>query len=176
MCSIVTIYPLAGPHNLTLLNQLIAIRSSSGFSHLRPGAFHIALQTHKTQPRGLKKRRTKYRLGFAPSARREKFGHFSVVFCASVDYRERVFERNSHTATRMRTHPLTLASPASGSTGPSSSLCTRLCLTVAFPRLLLTGPCLPSSYFCLAGNLIRAKTNESSDWHSPTLTETNAAT
>ena len=46
---VVTIYPLAAPHYLNLLNQLMAIRSSSGFSHLRPGAFQIALQTHKTQ-------------------------------------------------------------------------------------------------------------------------------
>ena len=38
---------------------LIAIRSSSGFSHLWLGVFHISLQTHKTQytqPRGWKKR------------------------------------------------------------------------------------------------------------------------
>ena len=56
-----TIYSLAAPHYLNLLNHLIAIRSSSGFSCLRPGTFHIALQTHNTQhiqPRGWKKRRT----------------------------------------------------------------------------------------------------------------------
>ena len=46
--SSMTIYPLAGPHYLNFSNQLMAIRSSSGFSHFRPGAFHIALQTHKT--------------------------------------------------------------------------------------------------------------------------------
>ena len=72
-----TMYPLAGPHYLNLLNQLMAIRSSSGFSHLRPRAFHIALQTHKTEYTQLtwwkKRRRTNHGLGFAPSARREKF-------------------------------------------------------------------------------------------------------
>ena len=46
---LVTIHPLAGPHYLNLLNQLMAIRSSSGFSHLWPGVFHISLQTHETQ-------------------------------------------------------------------------------------------------------------------------------
>ena len=100
----VPIYPLACPHDLNLLNQLMAIRSSIGFSHLQPGAFQIALQTHKTQhtqPRGWKKRRiNKHGLGLAPSARREKFGHFSVAFCASVGYCKRVSEQNSHTATR----------------------------------------------------------------------------
>ena len=100
----VTIHPLAGPHYLNLLNQVMAIWLSSGFSHLQPGAFYIALQTHKTQhrqPRGWKKRRTnKHGLGLAPSTRREKFGHFSVVFCASVGYHECVSKQNSHTATR----------------------------------------------------------------------------
>ena len=51
----VTIYSLTGPHYLNLVNQLMASRSSSGFSHLRPGVFHIDLQTHKTQPRGGRK-------------------------------------------------------------------------------------------------------------------------
>ena len=37
----VTIHPLADPHYLNLLNQLVAIRSSNGLSHLRPGVFHI---------------------------------------------------------------------------------------------------------------------------------------
>ena len=55
----------------------MAIRSSSGFSHLLPGVFHISLQAQKTQhtqPRGWKKRRTNnHGHGLAPSARREKF-------------------------------------------------------------------------------------------------------
>ena len=70
-----TICPLSGPNYLNLLNQLIAIWSSSGFFHLRPGAFHIVLQTHKTQytqPKGWRKRKTnKHWLGLA--SRREKF-------------------------------------------------------------------------------------------------------
>ena len=56
---------------------LMAIRLSSGFSHLQPGVFHISLQTHKTQhtySRGWKKRRTNnHGLGLTPSPRRESF-------------------------------------------------------------------------------------------------------
>ena len=54
---------------------LVAIRSSCGFSYLRPGVFHISLRTHKTQytqPRRWKKE-NKHGLGLAPSIRREKF-------------------------------------------------------------------------------------------------------
>ena len=62
----------------------MAIRSSCGFSHLRPGAFYIALQTHKTQhtqPRGWKRRRTnKYELGLVPSTKRETFVTLSCGF------------------------------------------------------------------------------------------------
>ena len=108
----VTIYPLAGPYNLNL-------QSSSGFSHLRPEAFHIAFQTHKTQhtqPREWKKRGTsQHRLGLGA-------------------YSSEIPTQPSGTLT----HPLTLANRASESTGPSSSLSNRLSLTVAFPRLLLT--------------------------------------
>ena len=100
----VTVYLLTGSHYLNLQSQLMAIRSSSDFSHLRPGAFHITLQTDKTQHtqrKGWKKRRTnKQGLGLAPGAKRVMFGHFSVAFCASDGYHERVSDRNSHRATR----------------------------------------------------------------------------
>ena len=58
---------------------------------------------------------------------------------------------------RTRTHPLALADPASGSTGPNSSFSSRLSLTVAFLRLLLPalGPCLSSSSSGLVGNFVR---------------------
>ena len=69
------------PAGRPLLSQhpkpLMAIQSSSGFSNLRPGAFHISLQANKTQHtqlRGWKKRRTNnHGLGLALSARRENF-------------------------------------------------------------------------------------------------------
>ena len=89
----------AGTHYLNFLNQLMAIRSSSGFSHLRPGAFHmfykyIADITYITES-GRKKNKQS-QLGLAISVRSEKFGHFSGILCCH----ERVFEQNSHTATR----------------------------------------------------------------------------
>ena len=62
---------------------LIAIRSSSGFSHLRPGAFHISLQTHKTQhtqPRGWKKReQTITDLGYLQAQEGRNLGHFLCI-------------------------------------------------------------------------------------------------
>ena len=53
----------------------MAIRSSSGFSHLRPGVFHISLQkTQHPQTRKWKKgTRNNHGLELAPSARREMF-------------------------------------------------------------------------------------------------------
>ena len=80
-----TICQPAGPLYLNFLNELMAIRSSSGFNHFRPGAFHIALQTHKTQhvqPKGWKKRRTKkHGLRLSPSARRGRFLTLSSILC-----------------------------------------------------------------------------------------------
>ena len=68
----------------------MGIRSSSGFSHLWPGLFHISLRTHKTQhpyPRGWKKRRrNNHGLGSAPRERTEKSVALSLH---SVRYRER---------------------------------------------------------------------------------------
>ena len=118
------------------------IRSSSGFSHLLPGAFHIALQTHNTrhtQLRGWKKRRTgKHELGLAPSARREKFVRVLFGFLVHLWAITSVYSSEIPTQpSGMLTHPLTLANSASESTGPSSLLCSRLSLTVTFPKLLL---------------------------------------
>ena len=155
----VTIYPLAGPHYLNLLNQLVAIRLFSGFSHhLRPGAFHIALQTHKTQyiqPRGWKERRSnKHGLVLAPSARKK----LVTLLCGFLWAIASVYPSEIPTQSPgTLTHPLALADPASESIGPNSSRRSCLSLSITFPRLLLTalGPCLPSSSSGLAGNLAR---------------------
>ena len=56
--------------------------------------------TTYTTERVEEKRTNKYGLGLAPSAKRRSLWHFSVAFCASVNYREHVFERNSSKATR----------------------------------------------------------------------------
>ena len=166
---------------------LMAIRSSSGFSHLRPGVFHISLQARKTQHTQLrrwKKRRTNnHGLGFAPSARREKFVTLLCSFlCICEQSRACIRAKFPHSHQECW---LTLVDPASGSTGPSS----RLSLTAGFPQLLFTalscwllfsvylllcrlGPWLPSSSSSLVGDLCVGfapkQTKGSSDWHSPT--------
>ena len=88
-----------------------------------------------------------------------------------------------------------LADLASESTGPNSSLSSRLSLTIAFPQHLLTAffcqllssvfpGTLPSLVFfwfrrkslaqALYVGFMPKQTKESSDWHSPTPIETNA--
>ena len=55
---------------------LMAIRSSRGFSHLRPEVFHISLPTQNTTytTEGVEEKITKkHELGVAPSAKRGKF-------------------------------------------------------------------------------------------------------
>ena len=108
----VTIYPLVGPHYLNLLNQLMAIRSSRGFSHLRPKTFHFALQTHDTT--------YTTGLGSASNTRRENFGKLSCGFLWAI---VSVYpsEIPTHPPGKL-THPLALADLASESTGPNSSL------------------------------------------------------
>ena len=46
-----TIHPLVSPPLSQPPEPLMAIRSSSGFSHLRPGIFHISLRTHNIHNR-----------------------------------------------------------------------------------------------------------------------------
>ena len=141
----------------------MAIRSSCGFSYLRPVAFLIVLQSHKTQytqPRGWKKRRiNKHGLRLAPNTRKEKFGHFPSILCFCVCHKH-VLE-NSNTATRnadssshahrpgLWYHRLQLLTQQL----PFSDHC--LSPTVAYCSLLLTalGPCLSLSFSGLVGNL-----------------------
>ena len=84
---------------------LMRIRSSRGFSHLRPRAFHIALQTHNThhihnQEGGRKEGQTSTTLGWLQAQEGRIFNTFVWFSCASMSHRKRVFKRNSHTATR----------------------------------------------------------------------------
>ena len=100
-----TIHPQDDIHYLNLLNQLMAIQLSNGFSHLQPEVFHISLRTHKiqcTQPRGWKKKKNKQARTWVSSKRKkeEVCDTFVWFSCASVGYRERIFKQNSHTATR----------------------------------------------------------------------------
>ena len=140
----------------------MAIWSSSGFSHLRPGASHIALQTHKTRhtkPRGWKKRRTnKHGLGLAPSIRREKLLTLLCRFlciCGLSRACTRAKFPHSHQErwlilSRWPTWPL-------DSQVPAHRLAVALLLSPVDCLLLFTalGPCLPSSSSGLVGNRAR---------------------
>ena len=145
------------PPHLNLLYQLMAIWSSSGFSHLRSGAYHIALQTHKTQhtqPRGREKRRTNtHGLGLAPSARREKF--FLILFCGFLWVIAGVYSSENPTQPPgTLAHPFALAEQTSESTGPSSSLGSRLSLTIAFD-------CPGAFFFSTSSGLVGNRTRAS---------------
>ena len=103
--------------------QLMAIRSSNGFSHLQPGEFHIFFTntqgTTYTTERVEEKRTNKHGLGLAPSARREKFvtlsKHSVLLWAIASVYSSEIPTKSPGTLT----HLLTLANPASGSTVPS---------------------------------------------------------
>ena len=159
MVDSVTIHP--DPHYLNLINQLMVIRSSNGFSHLRPGAFLIALQTHQiqhTQPRGWKKRRTnKHGLGLVPSARREKFVTLLCSFlcicglsqtCIRAKFPQSHQERGI-TLSRWPIHPLSPQAQA-----PALFFDCPLLSTAFFCSLPLR-PSLPSSSSVLVSNLAR---------------------
>ena len=123
---------MTGPHYLNFLNQLMAIWSSSDLSHLWLGTFHI-LYKHTTDTTYITesgRKKNKYRLGLAPSARKEKVGYFSCTLCF-WGFHKHVLEQNSHTATRNAD-----SSQLHARQLPCSDR--RLSLTVANPFLLLT--------------------------------------
>ena len=78
-----------------------------------------------------------------------------MVFCASVAIASVYSSEIPKQPPGTLTHPLALANLASESIGSNSSLGSRLSLTIAFPWLSLTalGPCLPSYFSSLVGNL-----------------------
>ena len=107
-----------------------------------------------------------------------------IAFCASVNYRERVFERISPKATRNVDSSSQVAQPGSVSTGPSSrlpptSVDYSLLLTALFCRLpcsvlfsrLFSSFCafprlLPVSWeISRASPFVPKQTRGSSDWH-----------
>ena len=100
------------PHYLNQPNYLSPLESSSGFSHLRPGVFHISLPTHKIHNRegGRKRRTNKHGLGLAPSVRREKSLTFLCILWANTS----VYSSETPTKPRgMLIHFLALVNPAS---------------------------------------------------------------
>ena len=70
-------------HYLNQPNYSWPLESSSGFSHLWPGVFHIPLPTHKIHNREVgRKRKVNYHwLGLAPNARREKSVTLLCILC-----------------------------------------------------------------------------------------------
>ena len=99
----VTIYPLADLHYLNFLNQFMTFRSSSGFSHLRPGAFHM-LYNHTTDTTyitesGRKKNKQARTWVSIKRKKREVLALFYGFLCI-FGYCERISERNSITTTR----------------------------------------------------------------------------
>ena len=138
---------------------LIAILSSSGFFHLRPGVFHISLETHKTQRtqrRGLKKRKqTNTDLAKLQVQEGRSLWHFpSILWAITSGYLSKIPTKSSG----MLTHPLMLANPASESTHPSSLSCWLPCsvhfsalpssLDCQFPPTSVDCPVLSTCLFC----------------------------
>ena len=165
----------------------MAIRSSSGFSHLRPGVFHISLGTHKTQhtqPRAQGKENKQTRTWVISKRKQgeifDTFVQLSVHMCAitSVHLRE-IPTKPPETLT----HHLTLANRASATQvlalafldlrlSPISVDCPGLSTGIFCSGL---GLCLPSSSSCLVGDLVRKpflwisnqnRKKGSSDWHT----------
>ena len=89
----------ADPYYLSFLkpNYSWPVIHLVGFSHLRPGALHISLQTHKTLPRGWKKRTNEQTRGWVSSKCKRR--EFVTLLCSSPciwwcnGYRRRIWTR-----------------------------------------------------------------------------------
>ena len=93
-------------------NNSWTLESSSGFSHLWPGLFHIPLPIHKIHNRegGRKRRTNNHRLGLASSARREKSVTLLCILWANTS----VYSRGTSTKSqRMLTQFFALLNSAS---------------------------------------------------------------
>ena len=172
--------PLSQPPKL-----LMAIRSSSGFSHLRLGVFHISLRTHNpqhAQMRGWKKRKTNNNgLGLAPSARREKslkLSSHSVLLWANASvYSSEIPtkpQRNADSSSHVGQPGLESPHPSSPLLSPAKCpvlFCWLVCsvyfswLTPSADWLILltVGPFFP-----------RPLSDKEILWLAPTPTETNS--
>ena len=108
---------------------------AKGISHCFTNTQDTTYRTERVE-----EKKNKYGLRLAPSARREKFVtlFFGFLWAIANMYPSEIPTQPPGTLT----HPLTLANPASGFTGPCSSLGGCLSLTVASHRLLLT------AFFC----------------------------
>ena len=141
-------YTAGRPPLSKLPKQLMAIRSSSGFSHLRSGEFHISLRTRKTQhtqPRRWKKREQTW-TWVCYKCKKEEVCDSFVPLSVHLQAITSVYSSEIPTKSPgMLTHLLTLANLASGSTHPTSRLsptsvdCSLLSNSVFCPLLLTVG-------------------------------------
>ena len=165
----------------------MTIRSSSGFSHFRPGAFYTTDATYIIETG--RKKNQKAQTWVRPKRKKGQVLGTFLAFCASVSVTSVYSNKNSHTATgnadsssRARRPYLWVHRSLFIAQQPPFSD-RRLSLTVAnFLLLTALGPCLSSSSSGLVRNLARKPfvwvsrtkhSKESSDWRTPTPTETN---
>ena len=119
--------PAGRPHYLNFRKSLMASDSSSGFSHLWPGVFHISLRILKAQPREWKKRINEqtWTCFFSASAKGGSMWQFLSILWANASVYS---NENSHKATRNADSSLDYPVLSTG-------LCGSLLLTVSFPWL-----------------------------------------
>ena len=130
-------YPLADPSISGSLNHSWLLESSSGFSHLRPGVFHISLLIRKAQQRGWKKRTNKQTRTWVSSKRRR--GKSVTLLCILWANASVYSSENTHKATSNADLSSRVGQPIiSRSTGTSSRLSDLWLLLVSFCSLLLT--------------------------------------
>ena len=120
--------PPVDPYYLNQPNYFWPSESSNGFSHLRPGVFHISLPTYKIHNRGggrKEKTKTKNnRARVSTKRKREEICNTFVQLSVHLQVIAGVYLRETSTKPLgMLTRLLALVNPASvGSTGPSSRL------------------------------------------------------
>ena len=144
--------PAGRPHYLSFLKPLIANDSSSVFSHLWPGVFHVSLQIRKVQPKGERKEQTnKHGLGSAPTARSGEvyvtlFVHSVFLWANGSVYSS----ENSHKATSNADLNSRIGLPGiCRSTGPNSHLSDIYWLVSFLPDSHLPDwPVLSTGSFC----------------------------
>ena len=177
-----TIYPLVGPHYLNLLNQLMAIQSSRGFSPAR-GISHCFTNTRDRtySTKRVEEKKNKQAQTWVSSKRKKGEVFDTFLWAIANMYPSEIPTQPPETLA----HPLALADLASEFTGPSSLLSSCLSLTVTFPWLLLTAlrPCLSLSSSALLGNitckpfeLVLRQTDKGILWQALTHTHRNECT
>ena len=151
----------AGPHYPNFLYQLMAIQSSTGSSHLRPGAFHMFYKYTTDMTYITKSWRKKNKQAWTWVSSKHKKGEVLALFWYSVAIMSVYPNKIPIQLPGTLALPLVLADLASGLTSPNSLLqqpplsnC-HLSLAVANSCLFTAlEPCLSSFSSGLVGNLM----------------------